>query len=74
MPCEFEGSEYQKGTKGTVHVRDFCTLNDQGCLVDMPMGYMSCTRRAFALLQGCEPGEKPIDSNKRKPRKVIDAR
>jgi hypothetical protein len=35
---------------------------------------MSCTRRAFALLQGCEPGEKPIDSNKRKPRKVIDAR
>jgi hypothetical protein len=74
MGCEFKGSEYHKGKASADHVRDFCTLNDLGCLVDEPMGHLNCTRRAWALLQGCEPGEAPIDSNKRKPRKVIDAR
>lgn len=69
MGCEFKGSEWHKGRMGVAHVRDFCTLNDHGCLIDDPMGHLTCTRRAFALLQGCELGETPMDT-RRKPKKT----
>jgi hypothetical protein len=69
MGCEFKGSEYKKGIVGTV--RDFCTINDLGCLVDEPMGHLTCTRRTFALMQGCEPGENPMDTKRKPIRKQV---
>jgi hypothetical protein len=72
MACEFKGEEYHKGRMDVEHVRDFCTLNYLGCLIDDPMGYLTCTRRAFALLQRCDPGETPMDT-RRKPKKTPGA-
>jgi hypothetical protein len=67
MACEFLGAEFTRSRQGVRHQRDFCTLNDQGCLVDDPEGYVNCTRRTFALMQGVEalPGQRPMKRKKR---------
>jgi hypothetical protein len=67
MACEFLGAEFTRSRQGVRHQRDFCTLNDQGCLVDAPEGYVNCTRRTFALMQGvdAQPPQRPMKRKKR---------
>jgi hypothetical protein len=59
MPCEFEGTESHTGKDKLRHTKQICTGNLLPCLVDTPMGHVTCTRRTWLLLQGCTPGQKP---------------
>lgn len=69
MACEFLGSEFKRSKQGVTHQRDFCTLNDSGCLVADPLGYVNCTRRTFALLQTETPAPP---APKKRPRRGPD--
>ena len=70
MACEFLGSEFNRSKQGVTHQRDFCTLNDLGCLVDDPLGYVNCTRRTFALMESQTP---PAPVQKKRPRRGPDS-
>jgi hypothetical protein len=68
MACEFLGTEYTPDKRlksALMHERHFCTANGEGCLVDDPLGFPNCTRRAFLLLSKAQPDAKPQP----KPRK-----
>jgi hypothetical protein len=69
MSCEFLGVEFNRSKKGVTHQRDYCTLNDLGCLVDDPLGYVNCTRRTFVLMKS---GHTPAPLQKHWPRKGPD--
>lgn len=52
MGCEFELTETYTGKDRQMHVKVLCLGNMLPCLVDTPMGWGSCTRREWLLLQG----------------------
>jgi len=67
MGCEFRGTEYKPDKARVMHERTFCIANGEGCLVDDPLGYVTCSRRTFLLMQNPSPPLK-AERTKRKGR------
>ena len=71
MGCEYLGTEYRPDAQRVMHERKFCVANGEGCVVDEPMGYPQCTRRAFLLLQNVKPDAPVVKQARRKRIKTI---
>jgi len=66
MGCEYLGHEYRKGEDHLLHERIYCVANGEGCLVDVPMGYVNCTRRTWVMLQGVSPAAPVVKTRRKK--------
>lgn len=63
MGCEFEATETTVVNRQK-HVKTVCLGNGLGCMVDTPMGHMTCTRRTWLLLQ--QAPDATVETKKRK--------
>jgi hypothetical protein len=59
MGCEFEMIETYSDKDRNTHVKNVCLGNMLPCLVDTPMGWGSCTRRTWLLMQANKPSVPP---------------
>jgi hypothetical protein len=66
MRCEYLGYETHTTGPKAGHERQFCTQTFEACLIDDPLGYQSCTRRTWLLMQSVEPEPAPKPARRSK--------
>ncbi len=76
MGCEFEAIETTHDKHGATHTKAICLGNLMGCLVDDPMGWANCTRRAWLLMNqpALDVKDIPISKSRRKTTSALQGK